>query len=205
MRQFCEYFSESKTFYLRESILNFVFLTLVSGLQFCFEISKPHLISTMHKYEIHNVTFRCPDNCIMSGNSRSRKTIGLFWFFKSKDVLCKAKLYEIYWFYSTLQNMYDEVKIKILVHHYIERVSCQGTLMSMIDSNLHSKGSLLFPTFPISLLFVNNLSKYSVPLFSSSRYFVCKCLFSLQGNMASFYNFSQHMRHNGWGLFWSPV
>ena len=56
---------------------------------------------------------------------------------------------------------------------------------------------LLTKTYPISFLFANNLSKYSVPLCSSSGCFVCKCLFSLLGNMASFDNFSQHMRHNG--------
>ena len=99
----------------------------------------------MQKNEIYDVTFKCPFNCIMSGSSGSGKTSRLFEFLQLKDVLCNAKFYKTYYFYSTWQNMYDEMKTQKLVDDFIEGIPDQETLMSMIDNSSHSSGSLSFP------------------------------------------------------------
>ena len=68
----------------------------------------------MPKNEIYDVTFKCPFNCIMSGSSGSGKTTRLLEFLQLKDVICNTKFYKIYYFYSTWQNIYDEMKLQKL-------------------------------------------------------------------------------------------
>ena len=99
----------------------------------------------MSKNEIYDVTFKCPFNCIMSGSSGSGKTTRLLEFLKLKDVLCNAKFYKTYYFYSTWQSLYDEMKNQKLVDHFIEGIPDQESLMSMIDSSSHTSGSLSYP------------------------------------------------------------
>ena len=99
----------------------------------------------MQKNEIYDVTFKCPFNCIMSGSSGSGKTTRLMEFLRLKDVLCNAKFYKIYYFYSTWQKMYDEMKTQNLVDNFIEGIPDEETLMMMIDSSSHLSGSLSFP------------------------------------------------------------
>ena len=99
----------------------------------------------MTKNEIFDVTFKCPFNCIMSGSSGSGKTSRLFEFLKLKDVICNAKFYKTYYFYSAWQNMYDEMKTQKLVDHFIEGIPDQESLMSMIDNSSHTSKSLSFP------------------------------------------------------------
>ena len=99
----------------------------------------------MQKNEIYDVTFKCPFNCIMSGSSGSGKTTRLMEFLRLKDVLCNAKFYKIYYFYSTWQKMYEEMKTQNLVDNFIEGIPDEETLMMMIDSNSHLSGSLSFP------------------------------------------------------------
>ena len=99
----------------------------------------------MQKNEIYDVTFKCPFNCIMSGSSGSGKTSRLFEFLKLKDVICNAKFYKTYYFYSAWQNMYDEMKSQKLVDHFIEGIPDQESLMSMIDDSSHTSGSLSHP------------------------------------------------------------
>ena len=94
----------------------------------------------MQKNEIYEVTFKCPFNCIRSGGSGSGKTSWLFEFLQLRDVLCHAKFYKTYYFYSTWQNMYDEMKTQKLVDDFIEGIPDQETLMSMIDNSSHSSG-----------------------------------------------------------------
>ena len=43
----------------------------------------------MAEYEIYDVTFKCPFNCIMSGSSGSGKTSRLLEFLELKDVICR--------------------------------------------------------------------------------------------------------------------
>ena len=88
----------------------------------------------MRQNEIYDVTFKCPFNCIMSGSSGSGKTTRLFEFLKLKDVICNAKFYKVYYFYSTWQNIYDEMKSQKLVDHFIEGIPDQESLLSMIDN-----------------------------------------------------------------------
>ena len=99
----------------------------------------------MTKNEIYDVTFKCPFNCIMSGSSGSGKTSRLFEFLKLKDVICNAKFYKTYYFYSAWQKMYDEMKTQKLVDHFIEGIPDQESLMSMIDNSSHTSRSLSFP------------------------------------------------------------
>ena len=99
----------------------------------------------MSKNEIYDVTFKCPFNCIMSGSSGSGKTTRLLEFLKLKDVLCNAKFYKTYYFYSTWQSLYDEMKNQKLVDHFIEGIPDQESLMSMIDSSSNTSGSLSYP------------------------------------------------------------
>ena len=53
------------------------------------------------------MTLHLPFNCIMSGSSGSGKTTRLLEFLQSKDVICNAKSYKIYYFYSTSQSIDD--------------------------------------------------------------------------------------------------
>ena len=99
----------------------------------------------MTKNEMYDVTFKCPFNCIMSGSSGSGKTSRLFEFLKLKDVICNAKFYKTYYFYSAWQKMYDEMKTQKLVDHFIEGIPDQESLMSMIDNSPHTSKSLSFP------------------------------------------------------------
>ena len=99
----------------------------------------------MSKNEIYDVTFKCPFNCIMSGSSGSGKTTRLLEFLKLKDVLCNSKFYKTYYFYSTWQSLYDEMKDQKLVDHFIEGIPDQESLMSMIDNSSHTSGSLSYP------------------------------------------------------------
>lgn len=99
----------------------------------------------MSKNEIYDVTFKCPFNCIMSGSSVSGKTTRLLEFLKLKDVLCNAKFHKTYYFYSTWQSLYDEMKNQKLVDHFIEGIPDHESLMSMIDSSTHTSGSLSYP------------------------------------------------------------
>ena len=99
----------------------------------------------MRQNEIYDVTFKCPFNCIMSGSSGSGKTTRLFEFLKLKDVICNAKFYKVYYFYSTWQNIYDEMKSQKLVDHFIEGIPDQESLLSMIDNNAHISKSSSFP------------------------------------------------------------
>ena len=99
----------------------------------------------MTKNEIYDVTFKCPFNCIMSGSSGSGKTTRLLEFLKLKDVLCNSKFYKTYYFYSTWQSLYDEMKNQKLVDHFIEGIPDHESLMSMIDSSSHTSGSLSYP------------------------------------------------------------
>ena len=99
----------------------------------------------MSKNEIYDVTFKCPFNCIMSGSSGSGKTTRLLEFLKLKDVLCNAKFHKTYYFYSTWQSLYDEMKNQKLVDHFIEGIPDQESLMSMIDSSSNTSGSLSYP------------------------------------------------------------
>ena len=99
----------------------------------------------MQKNEIYDVTFKCPFNCIMSGSSGSGKTTRLMEFLRLKDVLCNAKFYKIYYFYSTWQKMYEEMKTQNLVDNFIEGIPDEETLMMMIDRSSHLSGSLSFP------------------------------------------------------------
>ena len=99
----------------------------------------------MSKNETYDVTFKCPFNCIMSGSSGSGKTTRLLEFLKLKDVLCNAKFYKTYYFYSTWQSLYDEMKNQKLVDHFIEGIPDQESLMSMIDSSSNTSGSLSYP------------------------------------------------------------
>ena len=99
----------------------------------------------MTKNEIYDVTLKCLFNCIMSGSSGSGKTSRLFEFLKLKDVICNAKFYKTYYFYSAWQKMYDEMKTQKLVDHFIEGIPDQESLMSMIDNSSHTSKSLSFP------------------------------------------------------------
>ena len=99
----------------------------------------------MRQSEIYDVTFKCPFNCIMSGSSGSGKTTRLFEFLKLKDVICNAKFYKVYYFYSTWQNIYEEMKSQKLVDHFIEGIPDQESLLSMIDNNAHISKSSSFP------------------------------------------------------------
>ena len=98
----------------------------------------------MSKNEIYDVTFKCPFNCIMSGSSGSGKTTRLLEFLKLKDVLCNAKFYKTYYFYSTWQSLYDEMTNQKLVDHFIEGIPDHESLMSMIDSSSNTSGSLSY-------------------------------------------------------------
>ena len=81
----------------------------------------------------------------MSGSSGSGKTTRLMEFIRFKDVLCNAKFYKIYYFYSTWQKMYDEMKTQNLFDNFIEGIPDEETLMMMIDSSSHLSESLSFP------------------------------------------------------------
>ena len=99
----------------------------------------------MPKNEIYDVTFKCPFNCIMSGSSGSGKTTRLLEFLQLKDVICNAKFYKIYYFYSTWQNIYDDMKLQKLVDYFVEGIPDHESLMSMIDNNAHQSNSSSFP------------------------------------------------------------
>ena len=89
----------------------------------------------MAEYEIYDVTFKCPFNCIMSGSSGSGKTSRLLEFLQLKDVLCSEKFYKIYYFYSSWQSIYDKMKLHKLVDYFIEGIPDHESLMSLIDNN----------------------------------------------------------------------
>ena len=110
----------------------------------------------MQKNEIYDVTFKCPFNCIMRGSFGSGKTTRLMEFLRLKDVSCNAKFYKIYYFYSTWQKMYDEMKTQNLVDNFIEGIPDEETLMMMIDSSSHLSGSLSFPDHQL-LIFDDSL------------------------------------------------
>ena len=99
----------------------------------------------MPKNEIYDVTFKCPFNCIMSGSSGSGKTTRLLEFLQLKDVICNAKFYKTYYFYSTWQSIYDEMKLQKLVDYFVEGIPDHESLMSMIDNNAHQSNSSSFP------------------------------------------------------------
>ena len=104
-----------------------------------------NLISNMPKNEIYDVTFKCPFNCIMSGSSGSGKTTRLLEFLQLKDVICNAKFYKIYYFYSSWQGIYNEMKLQKLVDYFVEGIPDHESLMSMIDNNAHQSNSSSFP------------------------------------------------------------
>ena len=99
----------------------------------------------MQKNEIYDVTFKCPFNCIMSGSSGSGKTSRLLEFLQLKDVICNVKFYKIYYFYSTWQSIYDEMKLQKLVDYFIEGIPDHDSMMSMIDNNSQLSKSSSFP------------------------------------------------------------
>ena len=99
----------------------------------------------MQKNEIYDVTFKCPFNCIMSGSSGSGKTSRLLEFLQLKDVICNVKFYKIYYFYSTWQSIYDEMKLQKLVDFFIEGIPDHESMMSMIDNNSQLSKSSSFP------------------------------------------------------------
>ena len=49
-------------------------------------------------------------NCIMCGSSGSGKTTRLLEFLQLKDVICNAKFYKIYYFYSTWQSKRRKIR-----------------------------------------------------------------------------------------------
>ena len=104
-----------------------------------------NLISNIPKNEIYNVTFKCPFNCIMSRSSGSEKTTRLLEFLQLLDVICNAKFYKTYYFYSTWQNIYDVMKLQILVDYFVEDIPDHESLMSMIDNNANQSNSSSFP------------------------------------------------------------
>ena len=103
------------------------------------------LTSIMQKNEIYDVTFKCPFNCIMSGSSGSGKTTRLLEFLQLKDVICNAKFYKTYYFYSTWQSIYDEMKLQKLVDYFVEGIPDHESLITMIDSNAHQSNFSSFP------------------------------------------------------------
>ena len=52
----------------------------------------------MEKNEIYDTTFKCPFNCIMSGNSGVGKTYRVYEFLELKDIICSEKFYKVYYF-----------------------------------------------------------------------------------------------------------
>ena len=99
----------------------------------------------MSKNEIYDVTFKFSFNFIMSESSGRGKTTRLLEFLQSKDVICKAKFYKIYYFYSTCQSIYDEMKLQKLVDYIVESIPDHESLMSMIDNNVPQSNSSSFP------------------------------------------------------------
>jgi len=81
----------------------------------------------------------------MSGSSGSGKTSRLLEFLQLKDVMCNVKFYKIYYFYSTWQSIYDEMKLQKLVDYFIEGIPDHESLMSMIDNNAQLSKSSTFP------------------------------------------------------------
>ena len=99
----------------------------------------------MQKNKIYDVTFKCPFNCIMSGSSGSGKTSRLLEFLQLKDVICNVKFYKIYYFYSTWQSIYDEMKLQKLVDYFIEGIPDHDSVISLIDNNSQLSKSSSFP------------------------------------------------------------
>ena len=81
----------------------------------------------------------------MSGSSGSGKTTRLLEFLQLKDVICSAKFYKTYYFYSTWESIYDEMKLQKLVDYFLEGIPDHDGLMSMIDNNTHYSRSSSFP------------------------------------------------------------
>ena len=53
----------------------------------------------MSENKIHDVSFKCPFNCIISGSSGSGKTNKLLEFLELKDVICNEKFYKVHYFF----------------------------------------------------------------------------------------------------------
>ena len=94
---------------------------------------------------MYDVTFKCPFNCIMSGSSGSGKTTKLLEFLKLKDVLCSEKFYKTYYFYSTWQGIYDQMKLHKLVDYFVEGIPDNESLMTLIDNNSQRHQPSAFP------------------------------------------------------------
>ena len=103
------------------------------------------LILNMPKNEIYDVTFICTFDCIMSGSSGSGKTSKLLEFLKLKDVLCSEKFYKTYYFYSTWQGIYDQMKLHKLVDYFVEGIPDNESLMTLIDNNSQRHQPSAFP------------------------------------------------------------